>query len=80
MTNYIERVFKSKSDVIRFGKFKNKTVGYVLVNEPSYIIWLHKDGVIAIPEEIVKEAMDRDLQMLPKIRKNTWGTGYMRQE
>jgi hypothetical protein len=77
----LSKVIKKKSDFLAFGKFNGKTVEYVLINEPSYIIWLHKDKVIEMPEEIVKEAMERELQMLDgQTRHQNWGTGYMRQD
>ena len=47
-----------KLDVFEFGKFKGKTVRYVIEHEPSYISWLDSKGIVKFSQEILDNAED----------------------
>jgi hypothetical protein len=46
----------NKNSIITFGKYKDKSVRYILSVEPSYILWLHEKGIVEFPDDIVEEA------------------------
>jgi uncharacterized protein (DUF3820 family) len=44
--------------VLKFGKFKGKTLEEILDLEPSYIIWLDEAEIIIIPTDILRQAVN----------------------
>ena len=54
MTKHLE----SRHQTISFGKYKGKTVGEVLLDDPSYILWLVDETDIDVAIDIVDEAQD----------------------
>lgn len=42
--------------VLTFGKYKGKSLGWVLSNEPGYIIWLVDNDALAVADDVVDEA------------------------
>lgn len=50
----------NKGSTLDFGKFRGKTLGYILANEPSYIVWLSRNvEFITLEEELLDEAKHR---------------------
>jgi len=54
---------KHKLDIFTFGKFKGKTVRYVLEHEPSYILWLVDNQIVDFPQEIIDNAEDANWEI-----------------
>ena len=51
---------KARTDILNFGQYFDKTVQWVLENDPSYILWLDWAEVAEIAEDIVEEAQELD--------------------
>jgi len=50
----------NKGSTLDFGKFRGKTLGYILANEPSYIVWLSRNvDFIMVEEKLLDEARHR---------------------
>jgi len=52
-TNY---KFTKKKDIIPFGKHKGQSIGYVLDEDPSYIVWMSDQENIKVSRRIVLQA------------------------
>jgi len=51
------QVIKRDSEKLAFGKWKDRTVKFVLENDPQYILWLDKEEIVEFDnEEIVHYA------------------------
>lgn len=55
-TTPIQRKMMTKHAEFTFGKHRGETLGQVLRNDPGYILWLHENGVVELPEDVVIEA------------------------
>ena len=49
-------VITKKTDLLTFGKFKGKSIQFVLYEQPSYILWLNENDILSISDDIVIEA------------------------
>ena len=50
ITNKLEKFY--------FGKYRNKTIQWVLMNDPEYLIWTYKNvGTINYSDNILLEAI-----------------------
>lgn len=54
--SYNKTPITKKSDTMKFGKYKDRTVQSILLTDPSYIMWLHRNDIVSIDEDIVIEA------------------------
>ncbi|MCR4322839.1 MAG: hypothetical protein NUV61_02015 [Candidatus Azambacteria bacterium] len=54
----IRQTILHKLDIFTFGKYKGKTVRHVIEHEPSYILWLDEQKIVAFPQEILDNALD----------------------
>lgn len=45
--------------VLTFGKYKGRSLGWVLGNDPSYIIWLVDNDALSVADELVEEAKSK---------------------
>lgn len=70
--NKVKQVIKSESDILTFGKFRGKSIRYVLDNEPSYILWLWEHNVSEISVRILVAA-----SILSGLEDNT---GYLQED
>ena len=52
----IGRVIAGKDFILTFGKHKGKSLWLILYNDPSYILWLDREGAIDIEDWIVEKA------------------------
>jgi hypothetical protein len=51
-----------KDYVLTFGKYKGKTLEFILHERPSYIIWLSENiANIKIDEDLLTDAFQRDM-------------------
>jgi uncharacterized protein (DUF3820 family) len=51
---------KARTDRLTFGKYKGKSIQYILDTEPGYIVWLEEENVLEMPEDIYREAQELD--------------------
>lgn len=51
---------KNEHDELTFGKYKGKSIAQVLLDEPSYILWLYEEEIIDFPEDIIIKAEQLD--------------------
>ena len=49
-------ICSSTNSTITFGKHKDKTIEWVLLTDPQYIIWLSKNNIIHFSQEILDRA------------------------
>jgi hypothetical protein len=56
------KVIKRKSDKLDFGKHNGQTIRWIIEFDPSYILWMHENNVIEIPQKFVDEAIDSDIE------------------
>ena len=56
---FLQEITK-QSEILTFGKYKHKTIQYVLRIDPSYILWLNREDVVKFPQEILDLAYDYD--------------------
>jgi uncharacterized protein (DUF3820 family) len=49
-----------QTDRLTFGKYKGKSIQYILDTEPGYIVWLEEENVLEMPEDIYQEAQELD--------------------
>ncbi len=47
---------KAYNDVLTFGKYKGKSVGWILKCDPSYIIWITHKEIIPVSGNIYTDA------------------------
>ena len=55
----IKQTIIALNDVLSFGKYKGKTLEYVVKFHPAYIEWLDKEKIAMIPVEFVNQAVAR---------------------
>jgi hypothetical protein len=51
-----EQNITKKTDLLTFGKFKGKSIQFILMEQPSYICWLYENDIVSISDDIVIEA------------------------
>jgi len=51
-----KQVISKYTDVLTFGKYKGHTVGWLLSNHISYILWLRDNTDIKISDEVLWKA------------------------
>lgn len=54
------QVINKKSDVLTFGKHNGLSIRSILLDDPSYILWLHEQGIVEFPDDIILEAEEND--------------------
>ena len=54
------QVIKKKSDMFTFGKHKGKSICSILLDDPSYILWLDMQEIVEFSDEIIEEAEEKD--------------------
>jgi len=42
-------------DIVSFGKYKGKTIEYVLKSDKQYLLWLHRSKVLKLDSDITLE-------------------------
>jgi hypothetical protein len=67
-------VIKHRTDLLTFGKYKGKSIQFILAEEPSYILWLHEQEIVSIPEDIIIDAEEMDDEC--KARSFDWGLDW----
>lgn len=60
----IRQTVTKKTDLLTFGKYRGKSVRWILLEEPSYILWLHEKEIVSFPEDLIIEAEEEHLQEL----------------
>lgn len=60
-------MLKSENDIINFGKHKGKSVRDVMLEEPSYLVWLMTDTDrtsfdLHLKQKIVSKANERTME------------------
>lgn len=50
---------RERTDKLSFGKYKGKTIEYVLNENPSYILWLDREQIVYLPTPIISEAEEK---------------------
>lgn len=58
---------KSEDFVMPFGKYKHRTIEYILDVNPGYIVWLEEENVADVEQEIYNKAQGLD--------RHTWDDG-----
>lgn len=53
-SNNIDKV--DSNYVLTFGKHNGVKLCNVLINDPSYILWLNREGILLITEDLLDEA------------------------
>lgn len=56
----IRQVVKNYGEKITFGKHKGKTFQWILDNEPSYLLWLDREEIVDMPEDLVEAATKKE--------------------
>lgn len=54
------QIINKKSDVLTFGKHNGLSIRSVLLDDPSYILWLHEQGIVEFSDDIIIEAEEND--------------------
>lgn len=55
--NFNETNLLVPSDVITFGKYKGKSLAWILEENPSYIVWLSENNVVKISDNLLTTAL-----------------------
>lgn len=50
---------RERTDKLSFGKYKGKTIEYVLNENPSYILWLDREQIVYLPTPVISEAEEK---------------------
>lgn len=61
----IRQVIKDYEDIMTFGKYKGKTVEWIIDDQPSYIMWLVENEIIECDDEIYEDAQWADANNSP---------------
>lgn len=59
------QVISTLADILKFGKYRGKTVAEVIDLDPSYILWMHDEGGFVINEPVYELACVADANNLP---------------
>lgn len=54
-----------RDDKLTFGKHKGWSIAQVLAKDWGYILWLHENDVVELPEDVVSEAYTEDANSSP---------------
>ena len=55
----MENTCKNSDYIINFGKHKGKSLGWISINDPSYLVWLVKENVMWINYRLFSGAQER---------------------
>lgn len=61
----IRQTIKAYEDVMTFGKFKGKTIGEIVDEQPSYIMWLVENEIVECDDEIYEDVQWADANNFP---------------
>lgn len=53
------QVIQQQSEIFTFGKYKYKTIQYILRTDPGYILWLDEQRIVSFPGNIISLATDK---------------------
>lgn len=56
-----ETFFMCLESVFEFGKYDGRSLDEVLEEDPRYIKWLHKEGLVELDDEVLDELKEREL-------------------
>lgn len=48
--------FTKLTDIIQFGKYEYESIGWILDNDPDYILWLDSEHLADISEDILSKS------------------------
>ena len=54
--NTPKQTITKKSEILSFGKYKDRTIRFILTTEASYILWLDKNEIVEFEESIIEDA------------------------
>lgn len=56
----IRQIIKDYEDIMTFGKYKGKTIEWIVDEQPSYIVWLVENEIIECDDEIYEDVQAAD--------------------
>lgn len=60
------------NDTLKFGKYKGKTVQYVLDNDRSYLHWIIEQNILLFNNEVVGLLLVKDVKQFEEFNEPSW--------
>ena len=61
----LKHIIRDYDDVMTFGKYRGKPVGWITEHDPGYIVWLVENNIVDCDKEIYEAAVFDDAQSGP---------------